>query len=262
MIFYVFIFLTFLGKLAFWYIISHTRNCAKRRGGGGGKFLHLAEYVSSSIFFAEREYCCYSALALLCCEIPWSRKTKHEACLILHRVPWGQEVSLLPSWRLWVLYNSVHKGPASHSPVINKWAAVQAKPARVLPLSCHRTCFHMRKSQTSPAWRMTCSELNSRDGEPPLLSCLFDNSRVSDNGVQLGGTKTADARSFVIISVARDFNKMFVQQLELASQTQCRVLRDWWVWLVNALKQTDPITSFHPHGLMIAHEYTRSYATS
>lgn len=150
MIFYVFIFLTFLGKLAFWYIISHTRNCVKRGWGlGEGKFLHLAEYVSRSFgfFFVKREYCCYSALALLCCEIPPSRKTKHEACLILHRVPWGQEVSLLPSWRLWVLYNSVHKGPASHSPVINKWAAVQAKPARVLPLSCHRTCFHMRRAR-------------------------------------------------------------------------------------------------------------------
>lgn len=32
-------------------------------------------------------------------------------------------------------------------PVINKWAAVQAKPARVLPLSCHRTCFHTRRAR-------------------------------------------------------------------------------------------------------------------
>lgn len=35
---------------------------------------------------------------------------------------------------------------------------------------------------------------------------------------QLGGTKPAESRRFVIISVARDFNKMFVWQLDLASQ--------------------------------------------
>lgn len=91
----------------------------------------------------ELRDCSFCSQTLFWCGIPWSRKTKHEACLILHRVPWGQEVSLLPSWRLWVLYNSIHKGLASHSPVINKWAAVQAKAERGLSLSCHHTCFHI-----------------------------------------------------------------------------------------------------------------------
>ena len=165
------------------------------------KFLHLRECVSGGIPLIEwTETLLLYAPALLWCGIPWSRKTKHEVCLILYRVPWGQGVSLLPSWRLWVLYNSVHKGLASHSPVINKWAAVKAKPERGLPLSCHRTCFHIHRARLArhEGWLV----VRWTPGKASHLSCLVCLiiqeflTTVCSSGPQ----KTVEVCGFVIIS--------------------------------------------------------------
>lgn len=140
--------------------------------------------------------------------ILWSRKTKHEVYLILHRVPWGKGVSLLPSWRLWVLYNSVHKGLASHNPVINKWAAVKAKPERGLPLSCRSTCFHSHRAQAGRAWRMAVSAQNSRESmrsSSPVV--LVDNSSLqqstSDKSHCLRTTKWAEFCRSVNVIVSK-----------------------------------------------------------
>lgn len=132
-------------------------------------------------------------IPLFSCGIPLSRKTKHEACLLLHREPQGQEVSLLPSRWLWVLYNSVHRGAASHSPVINQWATVQPKPERP-SLSCHHTCFHMHTASLPQheGWL----GVHQTPGNASHL--CFDNSRAYDNGLQLRATKSAEFHSFVI----------------------------------------------------------------
>lgn len=132
----------------------------------------LPETKGSSIVSLNRErhgFLLYCA-PFLWCGIPWSRKTKHEVCLILRRASWGQEVSLLPSWRLWVLYNSVHKGPASLSPVINKWAAAKAALERGFPLSCHHTCFHIHRAGPASyeGWLLVCWT----PGKAVELSCL------------------------------------------------------------------------------------------
>lgn len=108
------------------------------------KSFSLTEWVTRGLLLIEGSF--HSAAVLGCVGSRGVGKTKREVCLILHRVPWGQGVSLLPSWRLWVLYNGVHKGPASHSPVINKWAVVEAEHERGLPLSCHHTCFHIHRA--------------------------------------------------------------------------------------------------------------------
>lgn len=146
---------------------SLQKQCMKKK-----KSLYLREWVEWGrgwcIVLIERHSSCYTPP--LWCGIPWSRKTKHEVCLILHRVPWGQGVSLLPSWRLWVLYNSIHRGPASHSPVINKWAAMEAEGERWFPLSCHHTCFHSHRARLAPyeGWLV----LYRTPGKAILLSCL------------------------------------------------------------------------------------------
>lgn len=138
-------------------------------------------------------------ITLFLCGIPLSRKTKHEACLLLHREPRGQEVSLLPSRWHWVLYNSVHRGPASHSSVINKWATVQAKPERP-SLSCHHTCFHMHTGSVHrhEGW------LGAHRTRGNTSHLSFDNWRTFDNGLQLRTAKNAEFHSFV---VTRDTRK-------------------------------------------------------
>lgn len=88
------------------------------------------------------------------------------------------------------------------------------RPSTVLP---PHLLPHSR-SQPGPAWRMTCSALNSRESEPTLLSCLFDNSRVSDNSLWLRTTKTAEFGSFVIVSPVKTANTGFTLQHNYSSQ--------------------------------------------
>lgn len=113
--------------------------------------------------------------------------------------PGAKEVSLLPSWRLWVLYNSVHKGLASHSPVINKWAAVKAKPERGLPPSCHHTCFHIRRAR--PAQHEGWLVVRWTPGKASRLYCLVC-LIIQEflTAVYRSGPQRAGFCSFVIVS--------------------------------------------------------------
>lgn len=157
-------------------------------------------------------------MALLWYGIPWSRKTKHEACLILQRVPWGKEMSLLPSWRLWVLYNYVHKGLASHSIVINKWATVQAKPERGFLLSCNYTCFHIHRARLAQheGWLVMCRTPGNASHLSSCLVCLIIQeflTMVSNSGPEKLLNFTASSSISVIInSITKetwDFSKIF-----------------------------------------------------
>lgn len=133
------------------------------------------------------------------CRIPLSRKTKRKACLLLHREPRGWEVRLLPSCWLWVLYNSVHRGAASHSSVINKWATVQAKPERP-SLSCHHTCFHAHTGgvRRHEGWLGA----HRTPGNASRLS--FDNSKSFWQwSAAQDREKTAEFHSFVVTRDAR-----------------------------------------------------------
>lgn len=65
------------------------------------------------------------------------------------------------------------------------------KPERGLPLSCHHTCFHIHRARLAQheGWLA----VRWTPGKASQLSCLclFDNSRVSDNGLLWRTTKNS-----------------------------------------------------------------------
>lgn len=129
-----------------------------------------------------------------------SRKTKHEACLVL---PGALEWTCCRPEGVECFITEYTKDQLSTTQSLAsgqqcRWCRRGAiLPPHLLPHSLsHLSCWSS----------LALSAPNSREQKAPLLSCLFDESRVSDNGLELRPTKTAELHRFVII----DFNRIIL----------------------------------------------------